>query len=366
MKKIISFILVALMAIPFAALGVIGASALTVPAEPQSMPVSVMPPWYIYYSNTAESGIKSDNANSGTSADQAFATWAGLMPNLEYTGGTVIIPGKGYIGVDYEFKKCEGPVTITAFDEKNNVRYQGTLEVAPEKAGDAYGNGTQYGMFMIFSNKVCGFNGDYIFDKIDIIERTETGALGKPFSHTGTSVMSVNAGAKLVIKDTCKILKMTDAPEAMILNVNAGGYAYLHTAGFGKYTGEGIIVMDKAVYESDLVKDEMFADFKGAVVDENGNVLRGTAPAETEPAPETTKAPEASKAPETTKAPAATTKAPAATTKAPADSKAPETTAAAPVEDGGINPIVWVICGVAAVAVVVVVVVVVSKKKKAE
>ena len=129
-KRIISFVLVALLALPFAAIG--ASAAVEIPAEPQSIPVQVMPAWYIYYGNTAESGIKSDNGNSGMSPNQAVATYAGLMPNLQHTGGTVVIPGKGYIGGSYTFPQCAGTVTITANDAKNNVRYQGTLEVAPE------------------------------------------------------------------------------------------------------------------------------------------------------------------------------------------------------------------------------------------
>ena len=324
--------LIALLAVPFAAVGV--SAAVEIPAEPQSIPVEVIPAWYIYYGATAESGIKSNDGNSGTTPDQAFATYGALTPNLQYTGGTVVIPGKGYIGSTFTFPACSGPVTITAYDAKNNVRYQGTLEVPPETDGGAYGNGTQYGMFMILSNKVCSFDGDYIFDQIDIIERTETGALGNPFKHTGTSVMSVNAGAKLVIKDTCRIMKMTDAPEGVILNVNAGGYAYLHAVGFEKYTGDGIIVMDKALYESDKTTDAQFAEFNGLVVDVDGNILRGAVAADT------------------TAAPAETT-------------KAPDTTSA-PADDGGNGALVGIIIAVVAVAAIAAVVVVVIKKKKAQ
>ena len=58
-KRLLSFVLVALLAIPFAALGVCADTA-AIPAEPQSIPVDVMPPYYIYFQKTAENGIKSD------------------------------------------------------------------------------------------------------------------------------------------------------------------------------------------------------------------------------------------------------------------------------------------------------------------
>ena len=341
-KRLLSFVLVALLAIPFAALGVCADTA-AIPAEPQSIPVDVMPAWYIYYGSTAESGIKSNDGNSGTAPDQAMATFGNLMPNLQYTGGTIVIPGKGYIGMSFTLQKCEGTVTITANDKKNNVKYAGTLEVAPEGDG-AYVNGTQIGMFMIYGGHTCSFDGDYIFDDIDIIERTETGSDPKKYSHKGTSIMSVNEGASLVIKDNVRILKMTDAPENVILNVDAGGYAYLHAIGFEKYTGGGVIVMDKALYTQ--TTDAQYAEFTGAVVDENGNLLRGTLPAVSVPA-------------DTTAAPADTTAAPAETTKAP-------DTTAAPADEGGNGALIGIIAAVAVVAVVGVVVVVVIKKKKAE
>lgn len=371
-KKILSLAIAALMALPlaiFASAATVTAESgakMDVPSEPQTISTPV---YYVSYQKT--SGVQSSDTNAGTSADTLLATWGGTLPMLP-SGGTVVIPGKGYVGTSYTFPMLGGPVTITAFDPQTNTKYEGTVEVEPEVEGDAYKNGTQIGMFMIYADCVMTVEGEYIFDDITLLERNQP----------GTSKISVGLGGKLVIKDNVKIVKMTDDPENMILNVDMGGCAFLHAVGFEKYTGTGTIVIDRALYESDAVTDEQFAEFYGTVIDTDGNVLRGKfvptkdEPAETTAAPvvtteapaATTEAPAATtEAPVvTTEAPVETTKAPVVTTKAPAN-EAPTTTAAptAPATDGGAN--VGVIVGIiAAVVVVAVVVVVIVKKKKAE
>ena len=359
-KKILSLAIAALLALPlaiFASAATVTADAgakMEVPTEPQTISTPV---YYVSYQKT--SGVQSSDTNAGTSADTLLATWGGTLPMLP-SGGTVVIPGKGYVGTAYTFPMLGGPVTITAFDPQTNTKYEGTAEVAPDVEGDAYKNGTQIGMFMIYADCVMTVEGEYIFDDITLLERNQA----------GTSKISVGLGGKLVIKDNVQIVKMTDAPENIILNVDMGGCAFLHAVGFEKYTGTGTIVIDKALYESDAVTDEQFAEFYGTVIDTEGNVLRGKyvptkdEPAETTAVPvETTEAPVA-----TTEAPAETTAAPVETTEAPADVAAPAVTTAAPAApaaDGGAN--VGVIVGIiAAVVVVAVVVVVVIKKKKAE
>lgn len=359
-KKILSLAIAALMALPlaiFASAATVTADAgakMEVPTEPQTISTPV---YYVSYQKT--SGVQSSDTNAGTSADTLLATWGGTLPMLP-SGGTVVIPGKGYVGTSYTFPMLGGPVTITAFDPQTNTKYEGTAEVAPDVEGDAYKNGTQIGMFMIYADCVMTIEGEYIFDDITLLERNQA----------GTSKISVGLGGKLVIKDNVQIVKMTDAPENIILNVDMGGCAFLHAVGFEKYTGTGTIVIDKALYESDAVTDEQFAEFYGTVIDTEGNVLRGKfvptkdEPAETTAVPvETTEAPVA-----TTEAPAETTAAPVETTEAPADVAAPAVTTAAPAApaaDGGAN--VGVIVGIiAAVVVVAVVVVVIVKKKKAE
>lgn len=356
-KRILSLILAALMILPLAIVSSAAtvtadasAEKVDVPTEPQTISTPV---YYVSYQKT--SGVQSSDSNVGTSADTLLATWGGTLPMIP-SGGTVVIPGKGYVGTTYTFPMLGGPVTITAFDPQTGSKYEGTVEVEPEVEGGTYKNGTQIGMFMIYAACTMTVEGEYIFDDITLLERNQE----------GTSVISVGLGGKLVIKDTVKIVKMTDAPENIILNVEMGGCAFLHAVGFEKYTGTGTIVIDRALYESEAVTDEQFAEFYGTVIDTEGNVLRSkfvpAQPAETTAAPVvTTEAPVA-----TTEAPVETTEAPAETTKAPAvDTPATTTAPAATEADGGAN--IGVIIGiVAAVVVVAAIVVVVVKKKKAE
>ena len=364
-KKILSLALAVLMALPlsiFASAATVtadGTEKMVVPTEPQTLSTPV---YYVSYQKT--SGVQASDTNAGTSADTLLATWGGTLPMIP-SGGTVVIPGKGYVGTSYTFPMLGGPVTITAFDPQTNTKYEGTVEVEPEVEGDAYKNGTQIGMFMIYSDKVLTIEGEYIFDDIVLLERNQE----------GTSKISVALGGKLVIKDNVQIVKMTDDPENILLHVDMGGCAFLHAVGFEKYTGTGTIVIDRALYENS-VTDEQFAEFYGTVIDTEGNVLRGKfvpnkeEPAETTAAPVvTTEAPAATtEAPAaTTAAPVETTEAPAATTAAPAEKdNTPATTTAAPAatttEDGA--PVGVIVGIIAAIVVIAAVVVVVIKKKK--
>lgn len=371
MKKIISLFLLLLLAVPFASFATSAdspdASAeqkLEIPAEP--VPVDTMT-MYIYYGSTAPSGIKSTDDNNGLSVDAAKATWGKLLPDMQYTGGTVVIPGKGYIGVNFTFPKNDAPIVVTSYDKKSDTNYYLTegnsLELAPENEGEPYINGKQYGMFMIYSSCTLTVAGDYIFDNIALIERTETDAATKTYKHSGTSNIKVSSTGRLVINETCPILKMTDAPESIYLTVEKGGIAYLHSVGFEQYIGEGTIVMDKALYESDKVTDAMFDRFTGAVVDVDGTVLRAatvepdvTDPVDTDPV---------GTDPVDTKKPANTSK-PKDTQKADTTTAAPATTAAPVADDAGVNPVIFIVAGVAVVAAVVVVVIIVTKKKKTE
>ena len=362
-NKIFALLLAVLMVIPFGAVSSVGISAdnaapekIEIPAEPQPYRDVV-----VYVSYQATSGVQSSDSNTGLSADQLLATFgSGVFTDgmIGITGGMVVIPGKGYIGSNYTFKKTQNPVTVTAFDPKLNTKYTGTLEVAPEKEGDPYTNGTQTGMFMIYSSRVLTIEGDTIFENIPIIERTETGGAGKPYAHTGTSVISVANGGKLVVKEDCEVLKMSDAPESVIVNVDAGGYAYIHTLGFEKFTGDGIVVMDKALFESDKVTDDLFIEFRGAVVDTDGTILLGEAPE----LPSEEEEEEGNSSGETTKKPAQDTKKPTTTQKSDVTTAAStDSTNDQPAD----FPIAIVIGGVAAAIVVAVVVIIIIKKKKA-
>ncbi len=350
-KKFLSLLLAALMVIPFAALASVGASAATVPVEPVATANIAL---FVSYQKT--SGVQSSAANSGTSADQPLDTFGNLFPLITITGGKIVFPGKGYVGMDYTFPKCEAPVTITSYDPNLNTRYDGTIEVEDQSNPGKYNNGSQIGMLMIYADKTLTIGGDYIFENTTILERDQT----------GTSRIRVASGANLVIKEDVKIVKMTNAPENVLMNVDAGGTLFLHAVGFEKYTGTGTIVVDKKLLDAGTASVATFAGFEGYVIDTEGNVLMGTEPVVTpdteeettvdsEEATETKKENSTTKADSTTKT-ESTTKA-GSTTKADADTVDEET---------DITHVIIIVAAVAAAIVIVVVVVIIVKKKKAE
>ena len=351
MKRILSVILAVLMLLP---LGMITASAdeltqITVPAEPTATGTQK------YYVGWSGAGTK-----DGTSAENYATTsgWneGGAFANLVKEGGTVVIVKKCYVDTKSAvFPKTTNPIVFTGVDGDKN--YIGTVD-----NDDKSGQGTQTGMFMIIAGNTTTFMGDVIFDNTYLLDRTNKPNAAK------TTTYSVAPGANMVVKDNCVITRSTNGKEDSVqdpkLDVQEGGFAFIHAAGFSEYTGKGTIILDSKIVAN--VTAESYANFAGVIADETGKVIfdgRNAAP-ETTVAPETTKAPEQTKGPAETKAPE-TTKAPT-TTKAPETTKAPADTTAAPVEEADNGAIVWIIAGVAAAAVVAVVVVVVIKKKKAE
>lgn len=359
-KKILAIFMAALMVVPFTAFSAIGVSAegaqdkVTIPSEPQPYRDITV---YISYQKT--SGVQASDDNVGTSADQLLGTFGkGVFPLIEIPGGVICIPGKGYVGTNYTFPKCGNTVTVTAFDPQLNKRYEGSLEVIADDG--TVSNGSQLGMFMIFSTCTLTIAGDYVFENIDIIERGEG-----PGQNAGTSKISVAAGGKLVIKDDVKIMKMSNAEENVIVNVDAGGYLYLHTVGFEKYTGDGVIVMTKALYDQAKAEKDVFIEFLGAVVDPDGTILQGTMP----------QLPDDDEAKDTDNSAADTNdqskpNKPSTneTNKADKNTTAATTDASTNANDGaneGYFPIAIVIGGIAAAIVVAVVIIIIVKKKKA-
>ena len=238
MKKIIAIVLVALMAVPFAVLS----SAAIVPAEPTLSNTEVN----IYVSDGTTSGVQAAETNPGTkeSPNNRFNK---ACEFVKTTGGSYIIPGKGYVPKTYgdtSFPATTSPVRITAVDPVTNTRYN------PDKIVDSADktNG-QKGMFMIQNSadasNVAKFFGEYIFDNISILDRSS--------ATTQPATLSVEDGGKIVVKNTVDVIKALEAGKTSILNVNAGGYAYLHAAGFSDYTGNGTIVLDPALVSSGAV-----------------------------------------------------------------------------------------------------------------
>ncbi len=352
MKKLLAIILAVLMVVPF---GIVASAAKEEKAEIPAEPVPYRD-LTLYCSYQKTSGVQASNANTGLSADQLLATWGGgVDPLIREIGGVVCIPGKGYIGQDYAFPKTPNPITITAFDPQLNKKYVGTLEV--DNGDGTYSNGTQIGMFMIFQDRTLTIESDVIFENIDIIERQENASQNQA---QGTSNISVANGGKLVIKEDVQILKMTPCESSVIMNIDAGGYLYLHSTGFEKYTGDGVIVVEKSFWDAGKLDRNQLLEFNGAIVTPDGQILDGEI---VDPPDDPVLVPDDSG----NDTPADTKKPPSSITKVPTSNKTPETTTVADAEEASDFPIVPVIIGVvAAVVVVAVVIVVISKKKKAE
>ena len=359
-KKFLSLILAALMVMPFAVFAN-AAETITVPAEPTLTNTTAVG----YYAHPAsivyDDGSKPTDSNNGKSWDKAKSTWGGFGDvgalSLVPSGGTIVSVARAYIGTAYTFQKATSPILITAVVGSEDYR---SNEIYNE---DKSGNGSQRGTFIGDKNKTITFAGDYIFDDIDILVR------GASFT------MSVADGANLVIADGVEFCNMAEAnidnyatnSVNPTLNVDKGGYAFLHQVGFSAYTGEGTIIIDKALVDGGKITADAFASFKGIVADETGAVIVNNVVVEEETtAPETTEKVEdtTDKADETTKKAEETTKKADETTKKADSTTAADTTKTDEADNN--NTIVWIIVAVAAVAVVAVVIVVVVKKKKAE
>ena len=286
-------------------------------------------------------------------------------------GGTFVIAGKGYVGASPAVVAATAsPVLFTAFDGTKDLT--GTIDNTTDanENGKPDGQGTQTGMFMVKSQGTVIFMGDVIFDKVTIIDRTNgaKAAEGAP----KTTTIGVGSTGKLVIgAETIITGSHNDKEDSLynpILNVEAGGYAYLHAVGFSKYTGTGTIVLDRALTDTGMATRDMFADFEGTIVDINGNdpfapepedtEPEDTTPAETEPADTT---PAETKPAETE--PAETE--PAETE--PAETTPAETEPAEDTEEPGNAPTgdtTWLVAVVAAASVIACTAVLVIKKRE--
>ena len=260
-KKFIAMILTVLAVV---SLGIFGVSAADIPAEPTAASQNK------YY-------IGFDGKGDGTSADQYISTdtdgrngknvWGEdgdeniVIYDLVKDGGSVVIVGKGHCGHNAVFPATVTPIVFTGVDGATSYlskNADGSLNINADG---------QRGMFMIKESYMLTFMGDVIFDNTVILERSSGTAFG---------TIGVGSTGKMVIKDTVEILKMADAGSAV--HVEEGGYLYLHTVGFAKYTGKGTIVLDRALVNAGRATEEMFAGFEGKIVYPDG----GKAFAETE------------------------------------------------------------------------------------
>lgn len=239
-----------------------GALQLIIPGEPVLISEALA---YYSVNSTNPYGPTSDSYDglSVYTAKKSFGTvnGSGALGVISDNGGSIVIPGRATGGISgFTFDKAGGPVMFTAIDPKTKIDYTGTCET---ETGE---NGDQCGIWSWKEDSEVNFAGDYIFDNITILHRT-------PSTKMQLNVLS---GARLVIGKNAKIERMKIsalAPKVTTsVNVEEGGYLYLHRLGFSSYIGEGVIVLCSSV-DKDSITADVFRGFRGTVVDENGYVI---------------------------------------------------------------------------------------------
>ena len=257
-KRIFAIVLAALMVVPFGMLSV-SADTVNVPAEPTVTNTANK----LYVGSTAK--------GDGTAPDKFLKTtgWSsdGALHTAFKDGGIAVIAEKAYVAGNGTFSATTSPVVFTGVDT-DGTSYIGTVE---DTVDGTLKKGTQTGMFMIAAARELKIEGAVIFENTVIIDRTNTGS-SKP-----TSTFTVLNGGSIVIKDSVTITKTNYEGEKSdanpILNIEEGGYAYLHAVGFSAYTGKGTIVLDKKLVDNGTATQAMFEGFEGNIVDKNGNAI---------------------------------------------------------------------------------------------
>lgn len=344
-KRIVSFILCALMIVPFSVF-----SHAAVPAEPTVTKDVV---GYISHGSTGvaqPSKTEYDGLTPETSKPSWGMDYGGILGVVQM-GGTIVSTGKAFINKTGAAFDNLGPVLMTAVDPKTGIDY---------RVKDAEGNwdiaGTQKGSFINPGD--ITIKGDLIFSDIYILTRAD-----------GQGMFFVTNNANLVIKETVDFcdLNPDDSVVAPVLKLEKNGTAFLHAVGFSSYEGTGKIYLDKKLIDEGKITVDAFANFNGIVYDETGAVIYDGKNVQK---PEDTQDPGAdtgTQTPETNKAPATsdkntskdTTKETAA---AESTSKVTDTQANAADAEAGFP--IWIIfVGIGVVAAVVVVVIIVTKKK---
>ena len=234
--------------------------ATTAPAPEEPMLSSSA---YVYIAHSTTSGLcTSSDSNDGLTDKTSKYNWGqpsgkGAM-SVVGDGGTVVVTGRGMIGVNYTYAKTTSPVYITAVYGDVDYRSHEIVNAAKN------GNGSQKGSLILGDSAVVvTIKGEYIFDNIDIFTRNKTGG----------ATFSVSSGAKVMFGKGANITDMTEAysdNKRPTLNVDAGGIVYLYTAGFDSYTGSGTIVLAKELVEGGIVTESDFASFDGRVIYSNG------------------------------------------------------------------------------------------------
>ncbi len=255
MKRLLAILLVVLMAMPFALLA---SAADAPPAEP--VVDKTVPTYYLAFAGAANG----DDSGKDAANPLPSEGWAegGTIYEASKNGAIFIIEQKGYAGAALATIKPSKPVVFTSLDPADNVS-----NIAKKEDG-SYDVDSQIGMFLKDTasdatqtdKNTIAFQGPVIFENTVIMNRK-----------ANAGIFKVQDGGSLVIKDTCDIIFGVSGTEAPSLVVEEGGYAYLHNVGFSSYTGNGTIVLDRALVTAGKVTKDIFEGFEGKIVAQDGS-----------------------------------------------------------------------------------------------
>ena len=246
-KRIFAIILAALMAVPF---GILSASADTasVPAEPTATGTKT---YYVSFSKTGSGETAEDPANTkGWLTGEAFA-------ELVKEGGTVSIVGKCYaVATDITVKELVMPATTAP------LVFTANGEIGTINNETNSGHGSQLGMVIAANGVKVTFEGDVIFDNTVLLDRGNPSNIST-YSVGSTGKMVINSNVTITCTTWTSSNGATNTGHNPILNVEEGGYAYLHAVGFSAYTGKGTLVIDEAL-KSEV--ESLLTNYEGKVV----------------------------------------------------------------------------------------------------
>lgn len=350
MKKILAFMLVAIMALPFG----IMASAAEVPTEPVATGTKVYTVAADKNPNPNYPDVTPDKFGSAASFWSSFTT--GSMKN----GGTLVIIAKGYLKEDIILSKTAAPIVFTSV--KDGVNYASFNEDGSYNTVDGKGavGGGQYGSILLKGGCTLTMQGDVIFDNVVVFNRDN-------------KLATIKTSGNLVVKDNVTFAEKTEGI-GYTLDVTQTGTAFLHKLGFINYTGKGTIVIGDEI--KNIVNADMFGGFEGVVMYSDGTVLTGI-PAEVVPGanvgtgnntPATDKVEDEGEIIPRPSKPLGGGSAETEAESGAVDTAAPETTATTDTADnnngGSSNVLICVLCAVGGAAVGAAVTFVITKKKK--
>ncbi len=245
----------------------------TLPQEPSVKSNDIA---YLAYAISTSSQSLSGLTPSQARQRYGLKGGGGVLSLVDDNGGTVVFSGSGYGGsVGFVFEDLGGPVMMTAVDPKTGIDYTSKLppRIEPGFANlidDSRMNGKWYWKTQNTSSPTVVFEGEYIFDSITLFR-----------SSNNKTELGVAKGGTLVIGKNTKFEKMSTVQNNVSASVDEGGVLFLHTSGLSSYSGKGIIVADRALFDNGKLTKDDFESFKGVVMYENGEIIvdhRDTAP----------------------------------------------------------------------------------------